>query len=299
MALTQTRVKKRNEKHHWWPKTLSKHWSNSDGKVNGLRPTGEQITQKPTNFGFIKGAHNLLFEKKSDWEFSFERFFDEADNKMNGFVADLKEFRIFNEFGRVYSYATQDELDKNLEVMSKCMLSLIIRSPEYRNNLGNMITGIRGSISSKKELEILISHNQGLIYKRVYSSHIFGRGNFIIMFSDENEFIFGDGFYNNFPVCPTQFLNFETVIPITPNIAVAWVFSNRFRTKPRAKAISIEPDDVLLINEATQIYSKDFLFFRYQKPFLFEFFTKNQHLEISPTTNYLHKLLLNELDSKI
>lgn len=57
----------KGEKHHWWPKGLSKYWGNEQGLVYRKDSSGKIIRSKPKAFGQISDGHNILFDEEMDF----------------------------------------------------------------------------------------------------------------------------------------------------------------------------------------------------------------------------------------
>jgi hypothetical protein len=105
-------------------------------------------------------------------------------------------------------------------------------------------------------------------------------GKFMVGFSDSREFIFGDGFFSNFvsrdaPLSPC------VLLPLTPSVVLLYVRPLAFVTSPELVTLRLQDDEVAFINETIQIYSKDQLFFRCQKPSISEHFSAHEFLEFA------------------
>jgi hypothetical protein len=94
-------------------------------------------------------------------------------------------------------------------------------------------------------------------------------GRWAVLFSDTAEFIFGDGFFHNYP-SSIDGINTgrKCIVPITPTVAVAHILPVSHPSEPRLVTIRLRVDEVEALNLAVQVYSKEFLFFRSQRPSL-------------------------------
>ncbi|MBC3765832.1 DUF4238 domain-containing protein [Neptunicella marina] len=279
----------RGAKHHWWPKSLSQFWLNKSGKVNRISSNGEIISSNPKEFAHISNGHNFIYDSPNSWEGTIEPFFDNSDRNMRSIVKDLEEFRSWNSFEKRYMYATQSEEHQNIDLLRECILSLVVRSPFYRNRLNNLVIGFRGEIP-KKESKMLITSNMGSAFRELTRNSV-RCGRLAILFSDEAEFIYGDGVYNNISSSVYYLSNLQIVIPITPNIAVVWANPRSYMSQPLVQSLPIDRRTVLMINNAIQIYSKDYIFYRNEMPELIEPFTRNEHLTYSNNQNPLYKFV--------
>ena len=116
--------------HHWWPQCLSKRWLNDKGVIYHLFWDDRCIPQtNPKNFGAIKDAHLIKHAiYPTDWDESFEEIFGSADGafpKSLDWLIDLQKTKP----------SLQDEERENLDILLECLLSLVVRSPRFRNQI--------------------------------------------------------------------------------------------------------------------------------------------------------------------
>lgn len=261
------------EKHHWWPKSLSKHWINVHGHVNRIDCSGNLVSSNPKEFGQISDGHNMLLSKTSVWNSTVEGFFDIPDGAMSSIVDMLKKLCTSN--NSCISSEIENDSDK-LNLLRECLISLLIRSPLYRYNITQNLYKYRSHID-KREARTLIAGNINQKYHSLINNSK-NSGRFVVLFSSEKEFVYGDGLYSTLSASADRLGNFKTVIPITPNIAVVWSIPRYCSSLPKIRALSVSDDVVTVINNATQTYSKEYLFYRNEAPTLIEEFTCNQHL---------------------
>lgn len=110
------RIVIKGEKHHWWPKGLSKYWGNERGLVQRINFKGNVIPSKPKEFGQISDGHNILFENESPWQSTIEHYFDEPDQNMAKMVGWLESLKIElkTENTIKFLYLSQQREDENL-----------------------------------------------------------------------------------------------------------------------------------------------------------------------------------------
>lgn len=285
------RIVIKGEKHHWWPKGLSKYWENERGLVQRINFKGKVIASKPKEFAQISDGHNILFENESPWQSTIEHYFDEPDQNMAkivGWLTSLKsEFKTENTTN--FLYLSQAREDKNLHTLRECIISLVVRSPKYRNAQNSFVESLRGKLE-KAESKRLIAANIDQKYKTLVRSSK-GAGKFVILFSELFEFIYGDGFYSNINATTEHLSGLKIVISMTPNIAVIWSSPMFYRSYPRLISIEADKETVEIVNNSVQVYSKEYLFFRTQKPSLIEDFKLGEHRVFGHQTDPVARLI--------
>jgi hypothetical protein len=125
--------------------------------------------------------------------------------------------------------------------------------------------------------EPLIARNQRGLYD-AYNRMTEWSGRWAVMFSDAEEFIFGDGFLHDFPASadglhPPR----RAFVPLTPTIAVMYAYPRSYPSEPRLVTLRLEPAEVQFFNQALQAYANEFLFYRSLQPELIGAFTDGGH----------------------
>jgi len=289
-ALKKRKVIK-GEKHHWWPKGLSKYWENERGLIQRIDIKGEVIPSKPKEFGQISNGHNILFENESPWQSTIENYFDEPDRNMSeivGWLASLKR-EVKAENTTEILYLSQEREDENLDSLRECIISLAVRSPKYRNSQNSFVESFRGKLD-KAESKRLIAANIHQKYKTLVKNSK-GAGKFAILFSEKYEFIYGDGFNSNINAATEHLSGLKIVIPMTPHIAVVWSSPMAYRSHPMLISIEADKETVEIVNNSIQVYSKEYLFFRTQKPSLIEDFKLGEHRLYGHQTDPVDRLI--------
>ena len=137
-----------------------------------------------------------------------------------------------------------------------------------------------GTDNSKEELKLLSAVNIIGKQKQI-EQRLKDKGKFVILYTDTNEFIFGDGFYHNVSmVILRSSCDDRILVPLTPNMTIAYINPIQCMKEPRLLALKADDKLVMLVNKMVQIYSKDFLFYKTEKPVLNKYFIENKHLEI-------------------
>ena len=215
-------LKKRGNRHHWWPKSLSRHWTNKKGHIYRIDPHGKIISSSPLVLARISGGHDIVFDQTSPWEQSFEHYFDRPDgnfpkvvNWLNGIVENHSPSPAEQE--SPYHCAQQCSYDDLLRLF-ECMLSLTIRSPRFRSGAVDFVERHRGAIP-KQEQKRLAAANLRLSYS-ILTDRLWADGKYVVYFSDSHEFIYGDGFYNNLHIGSQNLFGAKMLVPISPTIAM-------------------------------------------------------------------------------
>jgi len=281
----------KGQKHHWWPKGLSKYWENERGEVRRIDFKGEVVLSRPKEFGQISDGHNILFENESPWQSTIEHYFDKPDQNMSRIVDWLASFKkeVKTENTRIFLYLSQEKEDDNLDALRECIISLAVRSPNYRNAQNSFVEMLRGKLEkaeSKRLIAVNIHQKYGTLIRNSK-----GTGKFAILFSEELEFIYGDGFYSNIDATTELLSGLRIVIPMTPHIAVVWSSPMVYRSYPRLISIKADKEIVEIVNNSVQVYSKEYLFFRTQKPSLIEDFKLGEHRVYVRQTDPVHALI--------
>lgn len=264
----------KGEKHHWWPKGLSKYWKNEKGLVYRKDSNSKIIRSKPKEFGQISDGHNILFDEESPWESTIEGFFDNPDQNMPKIIGWLESLGKKLPLSST-SQVLEDQECQTLDLLREIIISLIIRSPRYRNAQSSFVESFRGELD-KSENKRLIAANIHQKYRMLVDGSK-GIGKFSILYSHDSEFIFGDGFYSNVNATTERLHGLRVVIPMTPQVAVVWCSPIAYRSTPKVIGVHVPPETVREINESVQVFSKDYLFYRSQEPDLIEDFKIGQH----------------------
>jgi hypothetical protein len=211
----------RGEKHHWWPRSLSRYWANDEGLLHRIDTNGLDICSRPEQFGQISNGHKFT-----------------------------EQFR--------------GEIEK-------------------RENMGLIAANINQSYSA------LVSSSRGC-------------GKLAIISSDNFEFIYGDGVYSNIGATTESLSGLKLAIPVTLKIAVVWSLPMSYRIEPRIKVVHADTDIVRLINYSIQVYSKDYLFYRSQKPELLSVFKEHVHKvfksDHDPIANLINQYQMKAKDTQ-
>ncbi|HEY4940033.1 MAG TPA: hypothetical protein VII56_01290 [Rhizomicrobium sp.] len=270
------------ELHHWWPKGLSKYWADQDGLVSQLRYCGKLHRSTPKTFGAMTNAHAIKL--KGPWNSTIEPMFNFPDTNLPRIVGGILEALsvAYSADGnrahgdraiRPYAISGEDQ-----DALSEGLASLVIRSPGYREfiRLNTNHYRERFGLPGIDGRDNLIAGQIHQWYSTAVAS--FQSANVVFLYSKAQEFIFGEGYLNNFQGTSYTF-NLRAVVPLAPELAVI-CFSGSGRTPPsRCCSLCATPEDVAAINELSQVYTKEFVYFRSQQPTTLEVFSRNEFLQ--------------------
>jgi hypothetical protein len=285
-------------RHHWWPEGLSEFWADKDGCTNCMAWDGKVIRLQPEKFGHIGSGHHIKFSEENPWNTSIEEEFGEADTDfpfLANWLLGLEKRTgdpIANLNKRLLAQSLPSERRRQL---AQCLASLIVRSPRSRNNIQREVEYFqkRFGVKDIRVDKLLIAANMRGC-QEVFSQTIESSGQFSVLFTDSQEFIFGDGFLHNFPPRADEPTNPRFVVPLLPSVSIAFSQPTTSRTQPAIATILLRKDEVQLFNEIVQIYSRDHIYFRHDPPRVFESFSRREFLQLQ---NHKHDVLERLLES--
>lgn len=270
----------KTERHHWWPESVSQFWTDSEGNARQLSWDGREICSPPKNFGSITNAHHIKFAEDSVWNSSFENIFGKADSQFPKIIRWIENLEPpYKDDTELSNRFVPQQIPENALIeLSECLASLIIRSPVSRNKIKLTVEQYRIGLKEPKAGKTLIALNMRHTYDTIVRTMQNG-GKFAFLFSNPSEFIFGDGLLHNFSTGVIAHFNSRCVVPFTPNIAIVYIRPTSYRPEPRLVSIRLNSEEVRFFNNTTQIYSKDFVFYRHQKPPTLDDFSCRQFRE--------------------
>lgn len=270
----------KTELHHWWPRSLAEHWSAGDGMVSVIRPTGEVHRARAGAFGAITNAHHMKLG--GAWDSTFEPLFNRPDAEMSDFVrwlATLDASIVCSGKSMIERIKPQPLSAERQQQIARITASLLARSPSVRHSikLGTEYFRRKFGLSDPTADKTLIAANQRGLYD-AYRNRMEGSGRWAILFSDEKEFIAGDGFLHNFPASQDGINSGKKLLlPILPTAAIVYMLPMQYPTEPRLVTLKVSAGEAESLNAITQVYASEFLFFRDEKPTLADAFKLGQH----------------------
>jgi hypothetical protein len=204
------------------------------------------------------------------WDETFEPKFDAADGAFTTLVPWLGSLDTGSEKPSDelrHRFLPQNLPPNQNHNLAICIASLVARSPLTRERIRHSIESFHNkhAIKGYKAPDHLIGMNRRNLFEG-YARRIETGGKFIVLLSDSREFIFGDGFLNNFPLDPMCHSATKCVIPMTPGISVIYVRPISYRIMPRVLTIRLSDREVNFFNDLVQVYSAREIFYRAMKP---------------------------------
>lgn len=257
--------------------------------MHRLSPDGTVSRARPESFGVIGNGH---FIKRSDdsqpseWDHNFEGEFQAADN---AFPYVIEWLDSLDRAGPPFEVPARERIlrqqapPERLADLVECLISLAIRSPMYRERAVALAEDFRGPLP-ERERNRLIGANMHRSHREAVKA-LSGRGKIMVIYSPEREFIFGDGFFHNlYP--PIQHLsNTKFLVPLTPWMSVLFVCPTRYVVEPRLVTMSATMEETDRINEAVQVYSRNQIFYRSEKPTIRDAYRLGKHMLFADDRN--------------
>ncbi|WP_454722085.1 MULTISPECIES: hypothetical protein [Cupriavidus] len=243
----------------------------------------------------IGNGHHIKLSRVSGqstpFDESFEDEFDIADNNFPAVIEWLEglEKRKITGDDLRSRFVPQEASDSQLRLLTECVVSLAVRGPMNREASVSLAEHFRGPISSP-ERNALIGLNMRKS-QRLIADSIGSRGKFAVLFSLEREFIYGDGFFHNVKAVVNPPYAPKILAPITPTVSVIVSRPTMFSVEPRLVTLVLKGDEVERCNHAVQVYSRDALFYRKDRPILDQAFQSATHLEYSSLANPIDSLM--------
>lgn len=288
--------KLKSARHHWWPQCVSRnYWADEEGKTGWIKPDGSIKRLPPAQLGMIGNGHHIKLGSKpgeeTGWDSSFEKEFDKADRNFPAVIKWLESLdrNLIMDSGIHNKFLPQTADDNKIRALIECVVSLAVRSPMNRETSVSLAEKLRGPIESP-ERNSLIGMNMMRSQRQIADS-IGVNAKVAVLFSNGKEFIFGDGFFHNVSCAIKSPHNSKILAPITPTISVIVTGPMSYAVQPRLSTIMLNDEEVGQCNHAVQVYSREALFFRNEKPTLDGAFTCGKHKEYSDPDNPIDNLI--------
>lgn len=265
--------------------------------VSVIRPNGTVHRAPPGAFGAITNAHHM--KMGGPWDSTFEPIFNEPDNEMAAFVrwlGTLEASVASPDQPMVERILPQPLPDERAAQIARVTASLLARSPSIRASIKRTTEYYRRGfgLADPTADKTLIAANQRGLYDAYRKRMTHGR--WAILFSDEREFIAGDGFLHNFPASQDALNSgLKLVLPILPTATIVYMSPMQYPTEPRLVTLRLGGEEVERLNAITQVYASDFLFYRDEKPELSEPFKHGEHRQFQYHGHYWLDPLLDDL----
>tara|TARA_R110002020_G_scaffold337146_4_gene552649 strand:- start:2955 stop:3917 length:963 start_codon:yes stop_codon:yes gene_type:complete len=296
---------RKSRNHHWWPVTLQKHWTDRQGNLHWIEPDGTVDRKKAKNRKIGYSLHGHTIFQGTEWESNFEKDF-EIDNDIPNIIGQIQELKPFGrnakEFFQLLRLFTKK--DRKLKDMCKFyrleedlhrklllfIFSLLIRSPASRSRYESypQMLGLPPNENVGKGNMSQSYHFATKLCKEGFITNQF----FVLLHSPIKKFVFGDGCLD-WLTSGLTFNSFrgKALVPLTPHICIYFCTPTSMTRSPNCASFSAAPWMVERINQITQIYSKDKIFFHGSPPEINEAFKQKDFLEHTERTDSLIDLL--------
>lgn len=288
----------KSERHHWWPRALSKRWEDESGCVHWILPSGELRRVPSKELGAIRNGHHLKLSKtpgvSTPWDESFEHEFQSADNGLNSIVNWLEGLRYepLLDLPLQQRFVPEHADEGMVASLMEALVSLVVRSPKNRETAVSLAEHFRGPLPQAERNALIalnIRRSQQTIAGALGTS-----GKFVAIFSPQREFVFGDGFFHNLCAEPAAMHFPKMLVPLTPRISVLFVRPTRYLTNPKMMTLVASADEVNNLNTVIQVYSKTSLYFRSEQPELTDHYRAAAHRRFRSNRNPVD-LIINSI----
>lgn len=297
--------------HHWWPEALQKYWTDKNGSIHWINPSGEVKSKKNLKkVGSKRHGHTIL--KNNVWETNFEKEFS-IDNEINRVIEGLISLKPLGRTPREFlsllllifkrdrslsdmckRYSMDEKLHRNLLAL---LYSLAIRSPARRFRYER--TGMRWGFGPNEDMGKMNMFQHFMAAKSLFDHGSLSGHRFVILHSPIKKFCFGDGMLDTIDtslpgngIGGMIGIGGRILMPLTPNLCVYFCTTLKKDNAENTASVSVAPWMVDLVNEIVQIYSGNIIFFSGEPPKLTEHFRKGVFLK----HNYREDYLINLLD---
>ncbi|MFT4076054.1 MAG: hypothetical protein QM647_11040 [Asticcacaulis sp.] len=278
---------------HWWPKGLQRLWGDQEEYVSCISPAGDIDRRRPSKNGSKKGyaqkrgGHKITFGT-SPWNHTFEPEFDEVDNSGPP-ILKLIAAKLLGEDRELLGIPFDPEIADQIVMLC---FSLLIRSPAFRchySHVGEAFGLGSDEETGKANISHFWRHAKDIDLKKCNS------GKLLLLHSSESEFCFGDGLYDTIFTRPLVWrgrgvqcvadLMGDAFVPLLPDLC-AYLYFERGGLGITTHVLQVSAKAVAQVNELTQIYSKERLFFRKSPPTLSAEYKRNEYrrVEQSPAS---------------
>ncbi|QIG79629.1 hypothetical protein [Stakelama tenebrarum] len=300
--------KDRSGKHHWWPVALQSYWADRKGDVSWIEPNGKIDKKRFKNRKIgIKRHGHTMHRGSGYWETNFESDFG-IDTKIHSIIAALRDCR---PLGRTPAEVLSllklaFRKDRSLRDLSKfhhiderthrdlllLIYSLLICSPSNRSKWERFPLKAGLPVSEnvgKANMYQQYRHARKLCENGYISLHAF----VLLRAPPWKHFICGDGYLDWLTGSLTAMrINGRALLPLTPDLCIYFcTLNSKLESAPNCAALTAAPWMVDWVNDITQIYSRDRLFFRGNPPKLTNPFRQREFYEYAEPTDKLLEML--------
>lgn len=117
-----------------------------------------------------------------------------------------------------------------------------------------------------------------------------GSGKAVAIFSPERELVFGDGFFTNVSPPEQYILRSRAIVPLTPSLAVLIQKPSSYVVEPNLLTLVVNRQEADELNRIVQIYARDAVFYRSERPSILPEFARAEHLSFADDRNFADRL---------
>lgn len=230
----------------------------------------------------------------SYWDTSFEAEFQRADDNFPRIIEWLDSLkRCDPPFERPISsrLVTNPVTDTQFADMIECLVSLAARSPMHREKGVAMAEYLRGPLPERERNSLIGANIQRALRNAVKNLDADGKA--MVIYSPEREFIFGDGFFQNLTPDGNHWHDPKLLVPLTPWMSVLFVRPMSYVIEPRLVTLVANVNETDVLNHIVQAYACDMLFYRSERPHIYEEFTCGERMYFINNRNPVDELTHN------
>ncbi|WP_439544538.1 hypothetical protein [Hyphomicrobium sp.] len=167
-------------------------------------------------------------------------------------------------------------------LLAEVLASLVVRSPLMRHRIACGVEGARDAFPSLDiiaDTSIVAANMRPLL--AAFTRRMLVTGKFAVLLSEDRELIFGDGFFSTFPTNGHVSGFHRWIIPMTPSMAVLYTCPFRYVSNCELATIVLRKDEVDFLNLLVQVYSRDRIFYRSDRPVIHEAFLVREHMQLT------------------
>ena len=227
----------------------------------------------------------------SVWDHSFEKDFDQADASFHRVLAMLNDLDRCGppfETSLTERFVATPVPQTDFNELLVCAFSLIVRNPQYRQVAGaySVHHGMAGHERSVRRV-MMANMQHGL---KNLTKGFRGSGKAVAIFSPERELIFGDGFFTNITPPAQHLLRPRAIVPLTPSLALLIQKPGAYLADPNMCTLVVNRDEANEMNRIVQIYAREALFYRSERPSIEPEFAKSEHYRFADDRNFADRL---------
>jgi hypothetical protein len=159
----------------------------------------------------------------------------------------------------------------------------------YREYAVSLAEHFRGPLPERERTGLIGANIQRTLRNAV--RNLGGSGKAMVIFSPEREFIFGDGFFHNLTVQGEHWNHPKILAPLTPWMSVLFTRPMSYMTEPRLATMVASPAETDELNYVIQVYARNALFYRSERPVVTEAFAIGKHQVFADHRNPVDRLI--------